>query len=216
MSIASKANATSPARGRPTAARASAIEAAIFDAARKLFLADGFEQTSMEAVAAQAGVSRTTLYGRFRNKAILLRSLIDAQVQEWGRQQRLLRDPMPTDFKQRLHHQARSIIQMAISDDVREFQRLRMAAAAGNAEYDRVLMEIGYKTAVIALERELAAGCQGLGMSPRNTMHVAEMLMALLSGWVTGRSGTDDVSAEAAIAYADQAVDILYAGRSEW
>jgi AcrR family transcriptional regulator len=42
--------------------------AAIVDAARQLFLAGGYAQTSMDRVAEKAGVAITTLYRHFKNK----------------------------------------------------------------------------------------------------------------------------------------------------
>ncbi|WP_329351912.1 TetR/AcrR family transcriptional regulator [Streptomyces sp. NBC_01261] len=49
----------------------------ILDAAVEVFLARGFDQTSMDAVAAQAGVSKTTVYAHFGDKVELFRSVIE-------------------------------------------------------------------------------------------------------------------------------------------
>lgn len=48
--------------GRPTPAESERISARIMAAARKLFLRDGFAQTSMDAIAAEIGISKRTLY----------------------------------------------------------------------------------------------------------------------------------------------------------
>lgn len=202
--------------GRPTAEQAEAIDAAIFDAARRLFLTIGFEQTSMEAVAETANISRTTLYARHKSKEGLLRAVIDAQVQAWGREQRIFRDPLPKDFKQRIHHHARAVIQVMISDDVRAFRRLTQSAANGDPKYAQVMREVGYRPAIEALAREISDGCRDLPVPPRNAVGVAEMLMALLNGWVVARGDEPDMAAEEAIAYADQAVDIMFFGRAAW
>ncbi|WLW54350.1 TetR/AcrR family transcriptional regulator [Streptomyces sp. YU58] len=52
--------------------------AAILTAARELFLADGFDRTSVDAVAARAGVSKRTVYDYFGDKQTLLRAVVDA------------------------------------------------------------------------------------------------------------------------------------------
>lgn len=52
--------------------------AAILTAARELFLADGFDRTSVDAVAARAGVSKRTVYDYFGDKKTLLRAVVDA------------------------------------------------------------------------------------------------------------------------------------------
>ncbi|MFF8035591.1 MULTISPECIES: TetR/AcrR family transcriptional regulator [unclassified Streptomyces] len=52
--------------------------AAILSAARELFLADGFDRTSVDAVAARAGVSKRTVYDYFGDKQTLLQATVDA------------------------------------------------------------------------------------------------------------------------------------------
>ncbi|WP_119696564.1 TetR/AcrR family transcriptional regulator [Microbacterium halotolerans] len=56
--------------------RSEAKRAAILDAAEARFLADGYEQASVDAIAAQAGVSKRTMYDHFGEKgAIYLRAV---------------------------------------------------------------------------------------------------------------------------------------------
>lgn len=43
----------------------------LLDAARSVFSASGFEATSMHAIAAAAGATKPTLYGRFGSKKAL-------------------------------------------------------------------------------------------------------------------------------------------------
>ncbi|WP_055712496.1 TetR/AcrR family transcriptional regulator [Streptomyces torulosus] len=52
--------------------------AAILTAARELFLADGFDRSSVDAVAARAGVSKRTVYDYFGDKRTLLQAVVDA------------------------------------------------------------------------------------------------------------------------------------------
>lgn len=51
---------------------------AIVDAARHLFCADGYPGTSMDAVAASAGVSKATLYAHFPSKVELFREVLSS------------------------------------------------------------------------------------------------------------------------------------------
>ena len=50
--------------------------AAILKAAKELFLRDGYSDTSMDAVALEAGVSKRTVYGHFGNKEDLFAEII--------------------------------------------------------------------------------------------------------------------------------------------
>ncbi|GAB3482253.1 TetR/AcrR family transcriptional regulator [Amycolatopsis cihanbeyliensis] len=52
--------------------------AAILSAARELFLTDGFDRSSVDAVAARAGVSKRTVYDYFGDKRTLLQAVFDA------------------------------------------------------------------------------------------------------------------------------------------
>ncbi|MEU9318250.1 TetR/AcrR family transcriptional regulator [Streptomyces sp. NPDC048295] len=52
--------------------------AAILSAARELFLTDGFDRSSVDAVAARAEVSKRTVYDYFGDKRTLLQAVVDA------------------------------------------------------------------------------------------------------------------------------------------
>lgn len=49
----------------------------VLDAAVQVFLANGFDQTSMDAIAARAGVSKTTVYAHFADKLALFRAVVE-------------------------------------------------------------------------------------------------------------------------------------------
>lgn len=51
---------------------------AILAAARELFLADGFDRSSVDAVAARAGVSKRTVYDYFGDKQALLVAVVES------------------------------------------------------------------------------------------------------------------------------------------
>jgi AcrR family transcriptional regulator len=67
-------------RGRPSAGRAAGGAGpkgqAIAQAALRLFLAEGYERTSVDAIAAEAGVSKRTIYNRYGDKETLFLSVL--------------------------------------------------------------------------------------------------------------------------------------------
>lgn len=63
------------ARGRPRSAEA---DRAILDAAVELLLSDGYSRMSMESIAEAAGVGKTTVYRRYKDKAELVIAALQA------------------------------------------------------------------------------------------------------------------------------------------
>jgi len=67
-------------RGRP---KDAAKRAAILQAARDLFMNNGFAGTSMDNLASVAGVSKATLYSHFADKYALYRAIIEDKVDDY-------------------------------------------------------------------------------------------------------------------------------------
>jgi AcrR family transcriptional regulator len=62
--------------GRPSRADALRLRDRILVAATELFLAEGYGSTTIEAVAARAGISKRTFYDRFEDKAVLFAAVV--------------------------------------------------------------------------------------------------------------------------------------------
>jgi len=60
--------------------QARATRQAVLEAARELFVGDGYVATTIDAIAARSGVSPETVYATFRNKRSLLSELIDVSM----------------------------------------------------------------------------------------------------------------------------------------
>lgn len=75
---------TSRARGRPTSDMAALIDREILDAARGLFFQHGYARTSMAMIVRAAGVSKTTLYARYADKAELFRATVASALEQIG------------------------------------------------------------------------------------------------------------------------------------
>lgn len=70
-------SAPTPRPGRP---KSDAKRSDISEAAARLFLTEGFDRTSMDTIAAAAGVSKQTVYSHFQSKEDLFRSCIQAKM----------------------------------------------------------------------------------------------------------------------------------------
>ena len=128
--------------GRPTRLEAPLLTARIVDAATRLFLRDGYGATSLEAVAAAAGVSKRTLYARFAGKAALLQVVVGRLVQLWL-------PPFDTGLEQAdglpatLLAAARVILATALAPEALALHRLITAEAGRFPELGRVLHDAG-------------------------------------------------------------------------
>lgn len=69
----------------PQSARGRARLARMIEAATELFLRDGYDQTSIDAILVRSGGSKATLYAYFPTKEDLFRAVIDGVVVNDGR-----------------------------------------------------------------------------------------------------------------------------------
>lgn len=81
--VVSKTPAKRGTGGRPTRQEALRREARIVEVATRLFIERGFDATSIDAVAEAAGVSKPTLYARYRDKRALFEAVLKVRVQEF-------------------------------------------------------------------------------------------------------------------------------------
>lgn len=101
---------------------------AMLEAARELFVTQGYELASVDAIAARAGVSKRTVYDHFGDKETVFAAVLDAVGDRLTEtvQSALDRDAKATgDMRTRLLNFARSIILEALpSSDYVHFRRL--------------------------------------------------------------------------------------------
>src|SRR6476469_7782553 len=81
--------------GRPTLEEAADLDRAVRDTALRLFLEDGYDATSMDAIAREAGTTKASLYARFPSKDALFSSVLTWAIQrsDWP-----VREPDPPDL----------------------------------------------------------------------------------------------------------------------
>jgi AcrR family transcriptional regulator len=205
-----------PKRGRPTADQASAIARTILAAATELFLAQGYEATTMEAVAAAAGVPKPTLYKRHPDKMSLLRAVMAERLAVWSQIQSARNANLPRDLAGRLKYHAKEVLVWSGSEEVRAFSRLAAGAWGGAAEITEILRVSGYDAMIDKLEAEIRQAAPADGVAVRRPRVVASALMALLSGWLATRPAGDRLTEDEAMAFADTAVDLLMHGKAAW
>lgn len=68
--------------GRLSAEATAELEARVLDAAETVFLTQGYDRATMDAVATVAGATRKTIYARYANKEAIFAAVIDRMLEE--------------------------------------------------------------------------------------------------------------------------------------
>ncbi|WP_050886844.1 TetR/AcrR family transcriptional regulator [Bradyrhizobium sp. ORS 285] len=124
------------------AGRGELKHAQILDSARTLFLEGGFDNTSVDAIARLAGVSKATLYGHFADKDALLLALVE---DDCGRR----REPLWIEtgeiitLERDLRDIARRFLSMFLDDRGLAMHRLIMACASRYPAVAQAFMKAG-------------------------------------------------------------------------
>lgn len=135
----------------------------VLTAARTLFTGQGFDATSMDAIAVEAGVSKATLYVHFASKDVLLLALVDDECRHLGPQALWTPDAGPIDLDRTLRSIARSYTAFFLNDRGLALHRLVMSNAARLPRMAEVFMAAGPRRCEEEIATFLrAADAQGL------------------------------------------------------
>jgi TetR/AcrR family transcriptional repressor of mexJK operon len=157
--------------------------AAILDAAKALFVQTGFGGTSMDNVAAAAGVSKLTVYSHFGDKDNLFREVVRAHIQD-----RLPDDMFAAvpggDIRMRLVNIAHAYAGMETnSDTVGTFRAiLSDCQQGGNPRFGRLLWEEGPARTHALMQKLLQQGVDDGALAITDVSRAATQFQALLKG----------------------------------
>jgi len=138
---------------------------AILDAATELFLRQGFPRTSMDEVAAQAGVSKQTVYAQFASKEALFVAMVRGMTHGAGDKVQHAMDALPlgTTLTEHLIAYAVRQLEVARTPQLMQLRRLVIAEAERFPELGKALYEGGPARAIAGLAAAFAGWAeQGL------------------------------------------------------
>lgn len=142
-------------------AASDARRLAYVGAAQRLFFANGYGGTSMNAIAAAVGGSKTTLWSLFPSKLALFEAVVEAIVRDYGAALTVDLDSAP-DVETGLVRMGDSIMETIMSEQVTGIHRLVMGEAGRVPELGRAMFERGPGPGMARfaawLERQMAAG----------------------------------------------------------
>jgi TetR/AcrR family transcriptional repressor of mexJK operon len=159
--------ASAPARAgrRPAAAPGRPKDlgkgTAILDAARRLFTAQGFDATSMDQIAAAAGVSKLTVYSHFGDKDTLFAAVVKSYCEQ--QLPPALFDAQPgMPLRERLLHVARAFFGMISAPEALAGHRILCSPRMAESPLPRMFWEAGPERVQSAfadlLRRRIASG----------------------------------------------------------
>jgi TetR/AcrR family transcriptional repressor of mexJK operon len=142
--------------GRPSRADALRLRGRILEVASELFLAQGYGSTTIEAVAARAGIAKRTFYHRFDDKAALFAAVVHEIIQQ-------IRPPagvpliVGATLRDVLRRLAGMILRAALSPKAIALHRLIMAESARFPELARAVEGDGSTREATTLIADLLA-----------------------------------------------------------
>lgn len=197
-------------RGRP---RSQDKYLSILDAAADRFLTSGFDRTSMDEVARQAGVSKQTVYSHFQNKDRLFVEVIRQKLDEYFHVEEFdVEKGLP--IREVLERIGRQVLSLIMSQDAMAMQRL-MSGGGQDAEHVKMAQlfyEAGPREVQTQIARVLEKAVKRGQVQLTDSTKAAQRLLALLRGDLYYRAcmGLEtDPSAEAIEEHARDCADLF-------
>ncbi len=149
-------NTPAPSRaGRP---KSDSKRLAIMGAATGHFLSEGYERTSMDAIANAAGVSKQTVYSHFANKDELFRECILGKIRHYGMDMQDFTPDMPV--REVLTTTGRRFLDLLCDEDVVSMYRLLIAETTAFPKLACSFWETGPEATIKAISNYFAASTE--------------------------------------------------------
>ncbi|QIX52662.1 TetR/AcrR family transcriptional regulator [Rhodococcus sp. DMU1] len=168
--------------GRPTREEAARLDQAVREAALHLFLENGYEGATMNAIAAAAGTTKPSLYARFPTKEAVFRSVLEwAMTQaDWPTPEQ--EPPDLDDLEGALTAVAEAALRRALDPSMIRLQQIAIAYASRYPDIARQALGTGHwprRQIVVDLLRRHAASGAIVAEDPEL---LAEHFLGMVSG----------------------------------
>ncbi|MGH8349089.1 MAG: TetR/AcrR family transcriptional regulator [Pseudomonas sp.] len=154
---------------------------AILDAAKTLFLSKGYANTSMDAVATEAGVSKLTVYSHFNDKETLFSAAVMAKCEE-QLPPLFFELPEGVAVETVLLNIARGFHQLINSDESVNLHRLMMTLGSQDPKLSLIFFEAGPQRMLQGMERLLIKIDESGVLRIDKPHNAAEHFFCLLKG----------------------------------
>lgn len=173
-----KESIPNPGPGRP---KDPVKRAAILQAAQLLFLRSGYEGTSMDAIAAEAGVSKLTVYSHFTDKETLyaaaIRVVCEAQLPDL-----YFDESLQDDIAHTLERIGNAFCTLLDSPESLALHRLLVSMAGQDAKLAQLFYEAGPQRVCDGMTQLLRQACERGELGIEQPLEAARQFFTLLKG----------------------------------
>jgi AcrR family transcriptional regulator len=113
-----------PKAGRPTREQAEQRHEELLDHALDIFLDNGFERSTIEAIAASVGMTKRTVYARYEDKTALFKAALQRAIDRWNLRYEEMQSEVVGDLEEMLTRIARSRIALVMTPEGLKLQRI--------------------------------------------------------------------------------------------
>ncbi|OHV42797.1 TetR family transcriptional regulator [Parafrankia soli] len=148
-------------RGRPTPEETARLDRDVRESALLLFLEQGYEGTSMEAIARAAGTTKATLYVRFPSKELVFRHVFEWAMSQPDWPVAELAPPDPDDLEKALAAIADAALRRTLHPAMQAMQRIAIAQATRFPDLGRRARQVywpRHEQVAVLLRRHAATG----------------------------------------------------------
>lgn len=165
-------------RGRP---KDPGKRAAILQAAQDLFARDGLAATSMEAIAARAGVSKLTLYSHFRKKEDLFTQAVTAKCEAHSPPETYrVREGEP--LRARLLAIGENFLSLVMDEEAMNLYRMMAAEARSQGQLGKLFYAAGPQRTINQFSQLLVAATAAGELEVKDAPRAASHFFCLLKG----------------------------------
>lgn len=162
--------------GRPTLSNEQ-----LLDKALDLFLEQGFERTSIEAICAAAGMAKRTVYARYGDKTSLFKAALQRAIEDWIVPVERLRAAERDDLEESLLRIGELLLANIMSPAGLRLLRLTNAESGRSPELGACNVQQGTEP-TIAFLADLFRRRLGEAVAPREAREAAEGFLHLVTG----------------------------------
>jgi AcrR family transcriptional regulator len=157
---------------------------AIVKGAEEVFLEEGFQAASMNAIAVRAGVAKGTLYNYFASKEELFLACVSRHCEELQAQMSSLAAE-GGDLRTTLNRLGRRYVEVVASDNVIRKFRMIVAEAERSPEMAQAFYEMGPARGAALLADFLRQAMARGELAPADPLRAARQFLGLCHNWLS-------------------------------